>query len=147
MRTQLGVSKSRCAKSGTRVLCWCGSMAEQLICNQQVVGSTPITSSIYGRIPEWPKGTDCKSAGLRLRWFESTFSHQKKPSFFVTEAFCFSAQKGGKPKKRECICRFPVSSGHVYFFFPRSKYFCRAILSDDCVKNICERRKNKNAAV
>ena len=26
--------------------CWCGSMAEQLICNQQVVGSTPITSSI-----------------------------------------------------------------------------------------------------
>ena len=27
-------------------ICWCGSMAEQLICNQQVVGSTPITSSI-----------------------------------------------------------------------------------------------------
>ena len=25
--------------------CWCGSMAEQLTCNQQVVGSTPITSS------------------------------------------------------------------------------------------------------
>ena len=29
-------------------ICWCGSMAEQLICNQQVVGSTPITSSIWG---------------------------------------------------------------------------------------------------
>ena len=27
------------------IICWCGSMAEQLICNQQVVGSTPITSS------------------------------------------------------------------------------------------------------
>ena len=49
-------------------------MAEQLICNQQVVGSTPITSltqkvlrktnqTEYGGIPEWPKGTDCKSAG------------------------------------------------------------------------------------
>ncbi len=36
-------------------------MAEQLICNQQVVGSTPITSSIYGSVPEWPKGADCKS--------------------------------------------------------------------------------------
>ena len=37
-------------------------MAEQLICNQQVVGSTPITSSIYhGGIPERPKGADCKS--------------------------------------------------------------------------------------
>ena len=37
-------------------------LAEQLICNQQVVGSTPITSSNYGSVPEWPKGTDCKSA-------------------------------------------------------------------------------------
>jgi hypothetical protein len=43
-------------------------MAEQLICNQQVVGSTPITSSSAyahqlnnGGIPEWPKGADCKS--------------------------------------------------------------------------------------
>ena len=26
--------------------CWCGSMAEQLTCNQQVVGSIPIASSI-----------------------------------------------------------------------------------------------------
>ena len=56
---------------------WCGSMAEQLICNQQVDGSTPFTSSSdvrrpprrrifrisYGSVPEWPKGTDCKSAG------------------------------------------------------------------------------------
>ena len=53
-------------------------MAEQLICNQQVVGSTPtvgfrggLSTDMkmgycvlieYGRIPEWPKGTDCKSA-------------------------------------------------------------------------------------
>ena len=37
---------------------------EQLICNQQVGGSNPSTSSsICGGIPEWPKGTDCKSAG------------------------------------------------------------------------------------
>ena len=45
--------------------CRCGSMAEQLICNQQVIGSSPIIGSsfIYGGIPEWPKGTDCKSAG------------------------------------------------------------------------------------
>ena len=46
-------------------MCWCGSMAEQLICNQQVDGSTPFTSSklnnFYGGIPERPKGADCKS--------------------------------------------------------------------------------------
>ena len=44
-------------------------MVEQLICNQQVGGSSPSTSSRfpskrqteYGGIPEWPKGADCKS--------------------------------------------------------------------------------------
>ena len=38
-------------------------LVEQLICNQQVGGSSPSTSSIfiYGRIPERPKGADCKS--------------------------------------------------------------------------------------
>ena len=47
-------------------------MVEQLICNQQVGGSSPSTGSTwftapavretsYGGIPEWPKGADCKS--------------------------------------------------------------------------------------
>ena len=36
--------------------CWCGSMAEQLTCNQQVVGSTPITSSNIRRISRVAKG-------------------------------------------------------------------------------------------
>ena len=30
-----------------------------------------------GQIPEWPNGADCKSAGLRLRWFESILAHRK----------------------------------------------------------------------
>ena len=43
-------------------------LAEQLICNQQVNGSSPFIGFVVirqfsGRIPEWPKGTDCKSAG------------------------------------------------------------------------------------
>ena len=48
-------------------------LAEQLICNQQVIGSSPIIGFIqfnielyYGQIPEWPKGTDCKSAATRF---------------------------------------------------------------------------------
>ena len=51
-------------------------LAEQLICNQQVIGSSPIIGWLYvsgaaslrpnryhtnGGIPEWPKGADCKS--------------------------------------------------------------------------------------
>ncbi len=39
-------------------------LAEQLTCNQQVVGSSPIASSIYGGVPEWLKGADCKSVGI-----------------------------------------------------------------------------------
>ena len=50
-------------------------LVEQLICNQQVGGSSPSTSSnkfiqeifwvnFYGRIPEWPKGADCKSVAF-----------------------------------------------------------------------------------
>lgn len=38
-------------------------LVEQLICNQQVGGSNPSTSSkiLYGGIPERPNGADCKS--------------------------------------------------------------------------------------
>ena len=44
-------------------------LAEQLTCNQQVIGSIPIVGFFhpkddYGWIPEWPKGTDCKSAAI-----------------------------------------------------------------------------------
>ncbi len=58
-------------------------LVEQLTCNQQVAGSSPIASSIIkvnsssGGIPEWPKGTDCKSVVGRLRRFESSSLHHK----------------------------------------------------------------------
>ena len=32
---------------------------------------------LKGQVPEWPNGADCKSAGLRLRWFESILAHAK----------------------------------------------------------------------
>ncbi len=49
----------------------CGAVAsvaqlvELLICNQWVGGSSPSAGSInaLGGVPEWPKGTDCKSVG------------------------------------------------------------------------------------
>ena len=36
-------------------ICRCGSMVEQLTCNQQVVGSIPTVGSI-GEVPELAKG-------------------------------------------------------------------------------------------
>ena len=50
-------------------------------------GKTTLTAAITtvlakkGQIPEWPNGADCKSAGLRLRWFESIFAHNQSDNF------------------------------------------------------------------
>ena len=50
-------------------------LVEQLICNQQVAGSSPIASlenQFLGEVPKWTKGADCKSAGFGLQRFESS---------------------------------------------------------------------------
>ncbi len=40
-----------------------------------------------GGVPEWLKGTDCKSVGARLRWFESNPLHQRLTAFGSPAAF------------------------------------------------------------
>ena len=57
-----------------------------------------------GRVPEWPMGTDCKSAAFQLRWFESTRAHQDKTprdvSFWV---FFFCCNPQSNPLLRETM--------------------------------------------
>ena len=71
-------------------------MAEQLICNQQVDGSTPFTSSsLYGGIPERPKGADCKSVVTDFAGPNpASPTITKKPTlavgFFVMMCECYS---------------------------------------------------------
>ena len=38
-------------------------------------GLALVPASRFGGVPEWLKGADCKSAGVRLRWFESNPLH------------------------------------------------------------------------
>ena len=59
-----------------KVKSWRSSEVEQLICNQPVGGSIPFASSqknsqSLGKVAEWSKAADCKSAGVSLRRFES----------------------------------------------------------------------------
>ena len=72
----------------------CSSTAEQRFCKPQVRGSNPLAGSTEdertrhgrrggradwkfgGQVPEWTKGTDCKSVGYCLRRFESSPAHQ-----------------------------------------------------------------------
>ena len=68
-------------------------MVEQLICNQQVAGSIPIASYYSGEVPEWPKGTDCKSVGsafggsnppLPKRFMFENIKIYRAPYFLIT---------------------------------------------------------------
>ena len=53
------------------------------------------TIEFFGGVPEWLKGADCKSVGLRLHWFESSPLHQ-----FLVEEFegCFYR----RPRTEKC---------------------------------------------
>ena len=68
---------------------------EQLICNQQVGGSNPSTSSTisYGGVPEWPKGADCKSVAFRFGGSNPTLLHHVAAKFTLRPCFLFSGQK------------------------------------------------------
>ena len=52
-------------------------LVEQLICNQQVIGSSPIASSsrVVGQVAKRSNASDCKSDGSCLRRFESSPAH------------------------------------------------------------------------
>ncbi len=70
---------------------WCGSMAEHLICNQAVDGSTPFTSSNNGGFPERPKGADCKSVVTDFGGPNPPSPTNKKRTFVYQKfSFCLS---------------------------------------------------------
>jgi hypothetical protein len=93
-------------------------LVEQLICNQQVAGSSPIVSSNSalesmmclrvgkmkahvndGGVPKRSTGADCKSAAFMLRRFESFPLHQIRGSSSVGRASAFQAEgRGFEPR-------------------------------------------------
>ena len=110
---------------------WRSSMVEQLICNQQVAGSSPIASSVeqpaaparrerraielFGRVPERSKGTDCKSVATG---FEGS---NPSPSTVATSGATDEDESAGvaqlvelQPSKLDVAGSRPVSrSAHV----------------------------------
>ena len=73
-----------------------------------------------GQIPEWPNGADCKSAGLRLRWFESIFAHNNCGSSSVDRALAFQAEGRGfesrLPLSRKRLSCWTASFCIIIFF-------------------------------
>ena len=78
---------------------WCGSMAEQLICNQQVDGSTPFTSSksphnglfYMGDFPSGQRGQTVNLLRLRFGGPNPPSPTNKKRTFVCQKfSFCLS---------------------------------------------------------
>ena len=86
-------------------------LVEQLICNQQVGGSNPSTSSkiAYGGVPEWPKGTDCKSAGDAFGGSNPPSSTTKEPFLVTKSALCvfLDIRRWRNRLSESSILRFP----------------------------------------
>ena len=57
-----------------------------------------------GRVPEWPMGTDCKSAAFQLRWFESTRAHQEvqHPNRVLDLLFCRNFFRAERADSNSC---------------------------------------------
>ena len=57
-----------------------------------------------GRVPEWPMGTDCKSAAFQLRWFESTRAHQEvqHPNRVLDFLFCRNFFRAERADSNSC---------------------------------------------
>ena len=83
-------------------------LAEQLICNQQVIGSIPIVGfsnlllqfnngfdiiNKYGWIPERPKGADCKSVVFDFDGSNPSSSTNAKNGFYRSLFFCVHIER------------------------------------------------------
>ncbi len=79
---------------------------ERVTCNLEVLGSIPGDGSGWldslrspGEIPEWSKGADCKSVGLRLRRFKSFSPHRPfspRRGFFAAVGGLRTKVNGGR---------------------------------------------------
>ena len=108
----------------SRATRWRSSRVEHLICNQAVVGSIPIASfaltsghsrRVSGEVPEWPKGADCKSAGVSLRRFESSPLHPRHMLAGIAQlarASAFQAEGRGF-ESRFPLCSRPPIDAHL----------------------------------
>ena len=122
-------------------------MAEQLICNQQVVGSTPTTSSKRGKIPEWPKGADCKSVGTAFGGSNPPLPTKKKTSqcgvFFYAgnRGFCavYTARRvAPEPPVSVLTLRYKISQGVPSGRLPRYARNDIKCVARNSIKRVCK---------
>ena len=124
-------------------------MAEQLTCNQQVVGSTPTTSSKRGKIPEWPKGADCKSVGTAFGGSNPPLPTKKESieipmlSFFVRKIVASArfTPRGALRLNHLFRCwslRYKISQGVPSWRLPRYARNDIKCVARNSIKRVCK---------
>ena len=121
---------------------WCGSMAEQLICNQQVVGSTPITSSkkptrrgrlIMGDFPSGQRGQTVNLLSLtsvvRIHHpppTKNALSSTDEGAFFeLSVPLARNVKYASQVKCTSCVmCAFGTICGTLDFTAPKEQLHC-----------------------
>ena len=112
------------AVMGWRCYAGVAQLVEQLICNQQVGGSNPSTSSTiqYGGVPEWPKGADCKSVAFRFGGSNPPSSTTWPQSLLCGHVF-YPQDKKHAVRRLSVILFDPHLPSILLFFDPKSAYF------------------------
>ena len=103
-------------------------MAEQLICNQQVVGSTPTTSSKRGKIPEWPKGADCKSVGTAFGGSNPPLPTKKESIEIPMLSFFVRKRVDEIPRALAAVRTVAYSNGAVVYLVYHCATQCSVLL-------------------
>ena len=93
-------------------------MAEHLICNQAVDGSTPFTSSNNGGFPERPKGADCKSVVTDFGGPNPPSPTRKKHTFVYQTNVCFF-QRNLPLRASEIATLWNICSANVKYSLTR----------------------------
>ena len=104
----------RTGKGQTVFICWCGAMAAQLICNQWVAGSTPVTSSkknpaiyrqndgVYRGIFAFICVAKCPESATNSG--KNCFEQLCAPLFCVLRLYPLCSGLPPEPKKAEISC-------------------------------------------
>jgi len=100
------VSKTKCQRfksfRGRQVFGGVAQLGERLVCNQNVAGSIPVTSTMYGEREALVTSGDCKSSTLGYTGFESLALHQITVDTMRCQLYNSMKERGPDGKAADC---------------------------------------------
>ena len=88
--------------SGSPCIGGVAQLGERLLCKQDVAGSIPVTSTMYGEREALVTSGDCKSSTLGYTGFESLALHQITVDTAWCQLYNSNKERGPDGKARDC---------------------------------------------